>query len=178
MRLHGSRLKMRQCAFSQTVHTSRNRSYRTPELTSTFSLCTRTPSYPSARLTSISPSVQSSAINPCHDPEQASIGYMADVPPTTGYESKDLQENDDLCVKPLFLHRPSIPSTYDSAEGIATPPPESDLDDEQISVLLGSPLHLQERETSADRSQVYHCGRETWCQVHLKFRSVRGNPLR
>ena len=75
---------------------------------------------------------------------------MADVPPTTGYEPKGLAENDDPCVKPLFFHRPSIASTYDSAESIATPPPESDLDDEQIRALLPSQLHLQEREASAD----------------------------
>ena len=40
-------------------------------------------------------------------------------------------------------------------ESIATPsPPESDLDDEQIRALRASPQHLQEREASADRSQV------------------------
>ena len=71
---------------------------------------------------------------------------MADVPPTAGYEPKDLAENDDLCVKPLFFHRPSITSTYDSAESIATLPPESDSDDEQIRALLASPLYLQGRE--------------------------------
>ena len=63
-------------------------------------------------------------------------------------------------VKPLFLHRPSITSTYDSAESIATPPPESDLDDEQIRALLASLLYLPEREASADRSQVYLSVRE------------------
>ena len=41
-------LKMKLCAFSKRVHTSRNLSYITPELTSTFAPCTRTPSYPSA----------------------------------------------------------------------------------------------------------------------------------
>ena len=39
---------------------------------------------------------------------------------------------------------------------MATPPPESDLDDERIRALLASTLYLQEREASADRSQVYH----------------------
>ena len=83
MHLHGSRLKMKLCAFSTTVHTSRNMSYITPELTSTFSPCTRTPSYPSARPTSTSPTIHSSEINPCHDPQQVGIGFLADVPPTT-----------------------------------------------------------------------------------------------
>ena len=54
-------------------------------------------------------------MNPCADLQQVSIGHMADVPPTAGYEPKDLAENDDLCVKPLFFHRPSMASTYDSA---------------------------------------------------------------
>ena len=134
-------LKMKQCAFSQTVHTSRNMSYITLEMTSTFSPCIRTPSYPSARPTSTSPIVHSSEMDPCHDP-QVSIGSMADVPPTTGYEPKDLAENDDLCVNPLFFHRPSITSTYDSPESISTRAPESDLDDEQIRPLLASPLSL------------------------------------
>ena len=57
-------LKMKLCAFSKTVHTSRNMSYTTPELTSTFSPCTRTPSYPSARPTSTSSTFHSSEINP------------------------------------------------------------------------------------------------------------------
>ena len=134
---------MKLCAFSKTVHTSRNMSYITPELTSTFSPCTRTPSYPSARATSTSPSFHSGEINPCHDPQQASVGYVADVRTCTGYEPKDLAENDDLCVKPLFFHRPCISWTYDSAENIATPPPESDLDDEQIRALLASRLYLK-----------------------------------
>ena len=76
-------LKMKKCAFSKTVHTSRNMSYITPELTSTFSPCACAPSYPSARPTSTSPTFHSSEINPCHDPQQASIGFLADVPPTT-----------------------------------------------------------------------------------------------
>ena len=72
---------------------------------------------------------------------------MADVRTSTGCEPKDLAEDDDLCVKPLFFHRPSMTSTYDSAESIATRPPDSVLDDEQIRALLASPLYLQERES-------------------------------
>ena len=51
-------------------------------------------------------------------------------------------------------------STCDSAESIATLPPESDLDDEQIRNMLASPLCSQEREASADRSRAYHSFRE------------------
>ena len=59
-----------------------------------------------------------------------------------------------------FLSYQSITaSTYDSAESIATPL-EADLDDEQRRTLLASPLYLQERGASAERSQVYHSFRE------------------
>ena len=66
--------------------------------------------------------------------------------PATIHNKKDLAENEDLCVKPLIFHRPRTTSTYGSAESIATPPPDSDFDDEQIRALLASPLYLQERE--------------------------------
>ena len=102
---------------------------------------------------------------------------MADALPPTVYEPKDLAEDDDLCVKPLFFHRPSITSTYDSSESIATPPPESDLDDEQIRAPLASPLCLQEREASADRSHVYRSVRETWCQVPSQVPKSTEKPV-
>ena len=96
--------------------------------------------------------------------------FLGDVPQTSGYEAKHLAENRDLCVKPLFFHRPSITSTYDSAESIATRPPESDLD-EQIRALVVSPLCLQEREASADRSQFLSlCKKKILSHVHLEVR--------
>ena len=58
----------------------------------------------------------------------------------TGTEDKDLAEHEDLRVNLLFFHQPSIASTYESAESIMTPLPDSDLDDEQIRALLASPL--------------------------------------
>ena len=64
--------------------------------------------------------------------------------------------NTRIYVSNTFFHQP----TYDSAERIATPPPDSDLDDDQIRALLASPLYLQEREANAERSQVYHHVRE------------------
>ena len=58
----------------------------------------------------------SSETEPCHDPQQVSIGYVADPNTFTGCEPKeDLAENEDLRVKPLLFHRPSITSSYDSA---------------------------------------------------------------
>ena len=95
-----------------------------------------------------------------------SIGYLAESITSTGYEpehlteDKDHAEHEDLRVKPFFFHRQRTASTYVSAESIATLPPESDLDDEQIRALLASPLYLQEREANAVRSQVYHSERE------------------
>ena len=88
-------------------------------------------------------------------------------------EYQDLAEHEDLRAKPLFFHRPSIASTYDSAESVVTPLPDSDFDDEQLR-LLASPLYLQERRASAERSQVYHSERGTWCPIHLKIRQVQG----
>ena len=77
----------------------------------------------------------------CGDPIIESFGPLADLHSPAGYEPKDLAEEDDpVQVRPLFFHRPSMTSTYDSAESIATPPPESDLDDEQIRTMLASPL--------------------------------------
>ena len=62
-------------------------------------------------------------------------------------------------VKPRFFHQPSMASTSDSVESIATPQ-GLDLDDDKIRALLASSLYLQEREASAERSQVYHSERE------------------
>ena len=161
---------MKHCASSKIVHTSCNMSKITPELTSTFPPCTRTPSYPSARPTSISPIVHSSETEPCHDPQQVSIGFLADPTTFAAYEPKDPAENEDLRVKPLFFHRPSITSTYDSAESIAT-------DDEQIRALLASPLYLQEREASADQSLVYHSVRENLMSSSSQDPKSAGKPV-
>ena len=65
-------------------------------------------------------------------------------------EGKKFAEHEDLRIKHLFFHQPSIASTYDSAENIVTTPPDSDLDD----------VYLQEREANAEQSQVYHSERE------------------
>ena len=67
-------------------------------------------------------------------------------------------------------------STYGSAESIATPPPDSDLDDEQIRNVLASPLYSQEKEASADRSRVYHSFRENSVSSSSHFREGAGKP--
>ena len=53
---------------------------------------------------------------------------------------------------------------------------EPDLDDEQMRNLLASPLYLQEREASADRSRVYHSFRENSMSSSSHFRESAGNP--
>ena len=106
-----------------------------------------------------------------------SFDSMADLHSPTGYEPKDVAKEDNpVQVKPLSLHRPSMTSTYDSAECIATPPPESDVDDEQIRTLLASPLYLQEREASADRLRVYHSIRENSVSSSSHFSECAGKP--
>ena len=65
-------------------------------------------------------------------------------------------------------------STCDSAESIATPPPESDLDDEQIRALLSSALYLQEGEANADRSQDDHSFRENFVPSSSHFQESAG----
>ena len=72
----------------------------------------------------------------------------------TVYDPNNLIEDNSIEIKPMFFHKPSMTSTYDSPESIATPPLESDLDDDQIRNMLASPLYLQEREASGDRSRV------------------------
>ena len=61
-------------------------------------------------------------------------------------------------------------SAYDSAESIATFPRKSDLDDEQLQVMLASLLYLQEREASVDQPRVYHSYRENLSVKLVKIR--------
>ena len=79
-------------------------------------------------------------------------------------------------VTPIFFHRPCVTSTYDSAESIATLPPESDLDDEQIRDMLASPLYLQETEASANQPRVYHSHRQNFVSSSSRFRVSAGKP--
>ena len=103
---------------------------------------------------------------PCGHQRPHLSGALAEPRPFTSYEPKKLAEYQDpaehenLHVKPLLFHRPSTASTYDSAESIATPLPDSGLDDEQLRALLAPPLYLLDREANAERSQVYHSARE------------------
>ena len=77
-------------------------------------------------------------------------------------------------VKPMFFHKPSMTSTYCTCESIATSSPESDLDDDQIRNMLASPLYLQKRQASADRSRVYHFFQENSVSSSSRFRESAG----
>ena len=147
--------RVRNRCVSQNSHSSHLAQYVSSLFLSHLnptSLSTCTPVQPSTR-PSARPLLLSTSHGdlPCADPSNVSVGPLAGTHSPTGYEPKDLTEEDaSILVKPMFFHRPSVMSTYDSAESIATPPPESDLDDEQIRNMLASPLYLQEREASAD----------------------------
>ena len=54
-----------------------------------------------------------------------SFGPLAETHSPTVYDPTDLTEEDtSILVKPMFIHKPSMTSTYDSAESIATHPLE------------------------------------------------------
>ena len=87
-----------------------------------------------------------------------------------------LEGDSSILVKPMFFTRPSMTSSYDSAESIATLPPELDVDDDQIRNMLASPLCLQEKEVSADRPRVYYSFRENSVSSSSHFRESARKP--
>ena len=150
----------------------------------TSSLLTRTPIRPSVR-PSTSPLQTSSSdeINHCEDPQKVSFGHLASPHPPTGYEPNGLAEEDNLLrdgthIRPLLSHRPSTTWISDSDESLAFHALDSDLDDEQIRTLLASPLYLQEREASADRSRVYHSLRANSVSSSSHFREMRESSIK
>ena len=93
----------------------------------------------------------------CGDPRPHLNGSLAEPQTFTGNVPKQLAEEQGhrhfTEDKQFFEHEDL------RAESIATPLPDSDLDDEELRVLLASPLYLQEREEDAERSQVNHSER-------------------
>ena len=85
---------------------------------STTSLSTCTPVQLSNR-----PSLMSASHGdlPCAVPSNVSFGPLAETHSPTGYDPKTLIEGDSMEIKPMFFHRPSMTSTYDSSGSIATP---------------------------------------------------------
>ena len=106
----------------------------------------------------------------CDDPRhEATFGQLAQSNLTTVYEPNDLTGMNNT---PIFFHRPSVTSTYDSAESIATPHPGSDLDDEANAEHAGfTTLLTGEREASADRPR-----RENSVSSSSRFRASAGMP--
>ena len=149
-----------------------------PSHLNTTSLSTCTPIRPSIRPPT-RPSLLSTSHGdlPCADPSNVSFGPVAETHSPTGYEPRDLTEEDNsFLVKPMFFQSPSRTSTYDSGESIATSAPELDLDDEQIRNMLESPLYLQEREVTADRSRVHHSFEEPSVSSSSHFRESARKP--
>ena len=104
---------------------------------------------------------------------EASFSPMPESTSPTGYEpnsliednSKDLNEMTSMEIKTMFFHMSSMTSTYDPAESIATPRPESNLDDDQIRNMLTD----HEFITLSTKTQ---------CPVHLASVKVQGNLSR
>ena len=68
-----------------------------------------------------------------------------------------------------------VPTTCDTSESIATRPPGSDLDDDQIRKMLASPLFIQEREKQVLTDHEFITPSEkTRCPVHLTPRVCAG----
>ena len=91
------------------------------------------------------------AQKPCGDLRPHLSCVLAEPRPFTRYEPKrepGSQAFHRIRVKPLSFHQPITASTYDSAESIATPPPESDSDDQQLRALLA---HRNEKQVQNDR---------------------------
>ena len=123
-----------------------------PSLLNTTSRSTCTPIRPSARPSarlSTRPSLMPTSHGdlPYADPSNVSFCPLVESHFRTGYEPKNLTEEDNsILVKSTFFHGRSMTSTCESAESIATPPPESDLDDEQMRNMLHYCLYKEEKQ--------------------------------
>ena len=107
------------------------------------------------------------------DPSNVSFGSLADLHSPTGYEAQKSHSRQLHRVKPMFFHRPKMTSTYDSAESIATPPLESDLDDEQTCCFHCCTFR-REKQVLTDHDFIT-VSEKTQCQVHLTSEKVQGN---
>ena len=119
---HGSSHNGVLCSQNICLHIQRSMAHITlsvmvPPSLSKSSPLTCTPIRPSTRPSTGFLHISSSdEIYHCDDPINVSFS-LADLHSVTGYESKDLAEEDKFVqVKPSFFHRPSVTSTYDSAE--------------------------------------------------------------
>ena len=151
-------------------------SYVTPLMSGTPSPGTCAPSFPTTRPTSTSSDFLPSETIPCADPQEVSLGYLAE-PSLQVMNPRILQETRIHVSNHYSSTDQEKPDTYDSAQNLVTPPPESDLDDEQIRDLLASPHYPQEREANAERSQLYHSERENMMSSPSQDPASTGKPV-
>ena len=124
---------------------------------STLSTCT--PVRPTTRPSSRPPLTSSShADYTCADPSNSAFGPLLETTSPAGNEPNNPIEDNSMEIKPLFFHKPSMTSTCDTSETMA------------------SPLYLEGREASADRSQFYHSFRENSVSSSCHFRESAGKP--
>ena len=102
------------------------------------------------------------------------FGRLAEPSTLTGHEPDDLIEMNNTEVTPIFFHRPSMTSIYDSAASIATHPQEFDLDDEQIRGMLASPLYLPEKKQAQANHEFITPTERELCVKLITFASKRG----
>ena len=143
------------------------------DTTSPSTLSTCTPVRQSTRPSTRSPlTLSSHGDYTCVDPSNSSFGPVQDSTSATGHEP-NLVEDSSMEIKPMFFHKPSMTSTCDTSESIATLPPESDLDDDQSQNMLASPLYLQEQVLTDD--QFLTLSEKSQCPSHLMSEKVQGN---
>ena len=96
----------------------------------------------------------------CVDSSTVSFGPVPESTSCTGYEPKNLIEVNSMEIKPMFFHKPSMTSTCDTSESIATPPSWIGFGWWTNSDYVGFTVLTAE------------------CQVHLTFerRRAQGNP--
>ena len=87
---------------------------------STLSTCT--PVRPNPRPSSRPPLTSSShADHTCADPSHSSFGPLPETTSPTGYcEPNNLIEDNSTVIKPMYFHKSSMTSTFDTSESSAT----------------------------------------------------------
>ena len=173
---HGSSVGSSQKHFLRAL---RSMAYSTPSLMippslGTCSLLTCTPTRPSIRPSTGPLQISSDENYHCDDPRNVSFGPLADLHAPTGYEPKDLAEEDNpVHVKPFFFHRQSMTSTHGSAEILLN----------RIWTMskygpcwLHHSFYRGEKQVLTDHEFITP-QEKTQCQVHLTFEKKYGKPV-
>ena len=146
--------------------------YVTPLMSGTLSPGTCAPSFPTTRPTSTSTGFLLSETDLCADPQEVSLCYLAELTIVTGYEPKDLSRKRGFTCQTIYSSTDQVElDTYDSAQNLVTPPPESDSNDERIRDLLvfHHCTHRSEKQMRNDRNFIA-LNEKTRCPVHHKIR--------